>query len=96
MSRFFVGQRVRVVHVTSYDRQDLLGIEGHIIEARKFYCGTVAFGLDVAPITPIIEGGQRYWLAWHPDQLEPILPEGAQPSEFETLAELIDSLQVTA
>lgn len=28
--------------------------------------------------------------------LEPILPEGAQPCEFETLAELIDSLQVPA
>jgi len=74
-------------------------MEGRINEimgpARDGDTGEIrlGYGLDISPIEFHPRDG---WLTFAAEQLEPILPEGAQPSEFETLAELIDSLQVTA
>lgn len=93
MAKFFVGQRVRIVRVQR--RPEWLGAEARVttIErgwrcidtGREFYG---AVGLDLT------DGGRPVFAPT--DWLEPILPEGAAPSEFTTLADLLASLEVTA
>lgn len=83
MATFFVGQRVRIVHVKT-DRH-LIGREGRINEIRQMdnldgiKCNWVGYGLDIWPIQ-FYKGAL---CAWTSDQLEPILPSGHQPCDTE-------------
>lgn len=90
MSRFFVGQRVRVKFAHTPAGAPCVGREAVIndIIELKF----VGYGLDISPI----EWDGEMWRCWAADQLEPILPEGAAPSEFTTLADLLTSLEESA
>ena len=91
MARFFVGQRVRVRWAR---RHGYVGREGRVTEVIGPWPDVVTkevrlgYGLDIAPIEFDGDG----WLSFAEDQHEPILPEGHQPSEFTTLAELLDSI----
>lgn len=91
MSRFFVGQRVRVKYVKNPCNSYLVGQEGRITEVQDFtnYGGYVGYGLDIQPIS--LDGSQG-WIAFSGDQLEPILPSGHQPSEY-TFDKLMDELR---
>jgi hypothetical protein len=82
MSRFFVGQRVRVVRSDFYPQ--FVGREAVITEGlhacikrstgMTYYCYTVDLDPGFGPTA---------------DQLEPILPSGHRPSEY-TFTELMD------
>lgn len=86
MSRFFVGQRVRVKWAHSPVGAPHVGREAVVTEIIELQF--VGYGLDISPV----EWADGRWLCWVGDQLEPILPEGAAPSEFATLADLLTSL----
>lgn len=84
MATFYVGQRVRLVWV----RQSAwgawaAGAEGRILSPQS--CEPVAHDW----VVELRDGTYGFALT---DQLEPILPEGAAPSEFTTLADLLTSL----
>lgn len=88
MGKFFVGQRVRIV--AAMYSTCLIGTETRIIgftnngwDGRSYYSGWV---------TSAINNYGRNFVA-KDGQLEPILPEGAQPSEF-SFTELMDNLGV--
>lgn len=87
MSRFFVGQRVRVKWCMALP--ELGGretrITGPMIEFFNAFTGRESEGYPV-------ELHPNFYPA--PHQLEPILPEGAAPSEFTTLADLLSSLSI--
>ena len=85
MSRFFVGQRVRVVKAFFPEN---VGRETGITEIFD-ECESQEPGW---PVNCCLAGKSR-GNANHTDRLEPILPEGAQPSEF-SFAELMDNLGV--
>lgn len=90
----FIGQRVKLVRPL---HPEYLGIEGniHSFDAHEpgewFHDGmldsytdcTVDWDIDKPPCHRL----QRL------EQLEPVLPDGAQPSEFTTVEELLESLQ---
>lgn len=88
MSAFYVGQRVR--HRYTISGIVPVGAEGRIEEiqvGRKTDVGTADCRVRWACLSDC-----RAWSRF--DQLEPILPEGAVPSEFTTLADLLTSLNV--
>jgi len=87
VSRFFVGQPVRVARNVGLQHPILNAIvgresrvsgfthdrgDGHVVLLRDFGMGVL----------------------FHPADLEPILPEGAAPSEHKTLAELLNALDM--
>ncbi|CAL1778224.1 hypothetical protein BRC2024_HCTLARHO_CDS_0024 [Acinetobacter phage vB_AbaS_Silvergun] len=88
MANFFIGQRVRIVH--AMHSTSLIGRETRIVgfvndawDGRSYYSGW---------ITSSINNYGRNFIA-KDCQIEPILPEGHQPSEF-SFAELMDNLGV--
>lgn len=87
MAKFFVGQRVRMARPVNREN---FGAEGRIraFLPREFM---VIGGL----VNCIVDWNRpTTGQASHTEQLEPILPEGHQPSEFETLHDLLHSLGV--
>lgn len=104
MAKFFVGQRVRVKWVLTAKNASLVGAETHIVTAIPLirwtdgyegsgyvlHCKKEERKFDPSKNKILCEG------IWRESQLEPILPEGAAPSEFTTLADLLASLEVTA
>lgn len=90
MAKFFVGQMVR--HIRSESGRVPVGAEGRIIEIGDILsdigttdCRVLFYGFKSS------RGTDEFCSAF--DQLEPILPEGAQPSEF-SFTELMDNLGV--
>ena len=98
MSKFFVGQRVRIVRAT---RPVNNGITGRIAWIKNIRSGEICPNglplergreidcwiiLDSRRHDGLKEGGNAFW------QLEPILPEGSAPSVY-TFQQLMDSLQ---
>lgn len=85
MSRFFLGQRVRIVSTDRPRGSSVVDCEGHVNELDcvddEGRGGQVGVTVD----------GDPDWCFW-PHELEPILPEGAAPSEFRTLADLLKSI----
>lgn len=95
MSRFFVGQRVRLAR-PFYPRN--FGIVGRVLEFSNFPAGTRF--LDGRIFTDcdcrVVWDGDDLPCAQHTSQLEPILPEGHKPSEY-SFEGLMDHLrEVTA
>lgn len=98
MSRFYVGQRVRIKWSKHWP--ELGGQEGRIV-GRPMTRGSEGgsdwrvapdcWGTESAP-RPGLYGRIGYF-APGSDQLEPIQPEGAAPSEFKTLHDLLSSLE---
>lgn len=84
MAKFFVGQRVRIVKV--YKAKEALGKEATLLRWRESGCWE-------ASVDGYGEWFNGLWYGFDEDQLEPILPEGAQPSEF-SFTELMDNLGV--
>jgi hypothetical protein len=84
MAKFFVGQRVRVTRSDFYP--EMIGIEARIIE-EALVEGDDSWLLRAG-------GEPKWYVEKHnaPYCLEPILPEGAAPSDF-TFQQLMDSLQ---
>lgn len=89
----FIGQMVRVSWVGSPENLFLVGMSGRITEKREFDGEETIYGLDISRIETVLEKGQVFHIGFFSDQLEPILPEGAQPSEF-SFTELMDNLGV--
>lgn len=97
MSRFYVGQRVRIKWSVAWP--ELAGQEGRIVGLSDDDGIEGCSEWDVAPDcwgTPDapwegVNGAD--WFAPNSRQLEPIQPEGAQPSEFKTLQDLLTSLE---
>lgn len=96
MSKFFVGQRVRILYSDGWP--ELAGSEGVIssvcpnrgINGRsQWRVAPMQWGSHEAPY-PSPLGARNF--APNEDQLEPILPEGSAPSEF-TFQQLMDNLQ---
>lgn len=95
MAKFFVGQRV--VLVRGFDlitRAKHYGLTGHIVGFCNFPIGTPTFeGIAL----PFVGDVTIQWDGWvgrstqNTNQIEPILPEGAQPSEF-SFQELMGNL----
>lgn len=97
MSKFFVGQRVRIVRATHPQNNGLTGVISHIgpWEYLDILPSGRALGSDHADCYLKLDrprhdgntgGANSFW------QIEPILPEGSAPSEF-TFQQLMDSLQ---
>lgn len=88
MNRFFVGQRVR--HVRTVSGRVPVGAEGVIREI-----GTVITWAGPADCRVLWRGYEHLFASTATgfDQIEPILPEGAAPSEFTTLHDLLSSLE---
>lgn len=90
MSRFFVGQRVRIIRVERYEH--LLGAE-----ARVTALGVISMTLDGSLIDGCVKldipapGFPGRFVAPPPDCLEPILPDGHRAGE-EGKCELLDEL----
>lgn len=87
MSRFFVGQRVRIVGLEySGPSPHPKGLEGRIVEYGEMWPPS-GISYDWSVTTDC----GRSFLA-NSDELEPILPEGAAPSKY-TFQQLMESLQ---
>lgn len=93
MVRLFIGQRVRILYSKSFP--EISGLQGRIIgndvsfavsRSSQWQVAPDLWGSDLSP-----NGAGRF--APNSSQLEPILPEGAQPSEF-SFTELMDNLGV--
>lgn len=84
MSKFFVGQMVRLVKAYHPENQ---GLEGRIVAMfdERESC------IPGWPINCVVDAGAS-GDADHTDRLEPILPEGSAPSEY-TFQQLMDNLQ---
>lgn len=93
MVSIFVGQRVRVKWVESRENLFLVGMSGRVTEKREFDGEETIYGLDISRIEKVLKKGQVFHIGFFSEQLEPILPEGAQPSEF-SFTELMDNLGV--
>lgn len=94
MAKFFVGCRVRLVQATKVERN---GWEGVITSITHHSKGTPTRGgiplqHDCDCVVLWYEDMSRKYATafW---QIEPILPEGAQPSEF-SFTQLMDNLGV--
>lgn len=85
MAAFCVGQRVRVVADFDNDGSGPpVGLEGVVtggLDEWRCLDGTQLLGYEVS---------EKY--ICRASELEPVLPEGAAPSEFTTLADLLTSL----
>lgn len=92
MSKFFVGQRVRIVGSGSFPQ--VIGSECRITaldqESLGISDGVINKGMVQVDIPP--PGYPGMHLCVKPAWLEPILPEGSAPSEF-TFQQLMDNLQ---
>ena len=95
MAKFFVGQRVRIVYSIGWP--ELRGKEGHVVGRELIDTGVHA-GMEGYSVAPDVWGSTRApVLGAHgctdfcacADQLQPILPSGAAPSEY-SLTELLD------
>ena len=96
MAKFKVGDRVRIIF--SYGWPELSGQEGRIIEVAtdkgvegisEWRVAPDSWGSYMAPYKGI-NGAAKF--APNSSQLEPILYDGAQPSEF-SYSELMDNLR---
>lgn len=93
MSKFFVGQRVRVIKA---DRAlECVGREARVVGDLRLASDRElgvweGFPTEVDGIGHIGPRGRKY--VFPPEFLEPILPEGSAPSEF-TFQQLMDNLQ---
>lgn len=67
MTRFFIGQRVRIVR--TFHNPKYLGCEARIVDSALFYDWTV-----------LLPDGSKW--ATKCEQLEPIQPEGMKPVEW--------------
>ena len=86
MSKFFVGQRVRVVFADAMP--ETLGAEAVVTTTLfRAYDGEMVHGISI--------NGRDTYCA-RPSSLSPITPEGAQPSEYTTLHDLLTSLEGVA
>jgi hypothetical protein len=88
MAKFFVGQRVKIVGATISKR--LIGTETRIVGFTNCAWNGIEYysGWETQAIT---DDGAKFVAM--DGQLEPILPEGAQPSEF-SFTEIMDNLGV--
>lgn len=88
MARLFLGQRVRVNPGADCDTlpDAVRGAEGFV---NEFNCENEDGQSGHVGVTIM---GDPNW-AFLPHELEPILPEGAQPSEF-SFTQLMDNLGV--
>lgn len=101
MSKFFVGQRVRAAKADNPENIGLTGVITHIgwwqTGDRLPYSGYVmAKSRSHADVccdwdSALAGGGLQFGPA-NSDYLEPIISEGAQPSEF-SFGELMDNLR---
>lgn len=87
MSKFFVGQRVRIVgaeYSTFLIGKEtrIVGFENNAWDGQSYYSGWLTSAINKDGATFVAKDGQ----------LEPILPEGAAPSEY-GFQELMDNLQ---
>lgn len=87
MSKFFVGQRVKIVACGLPDGNHMIGHEGRIIGP----CAVYKDAYDVSGAEWL--GGRL--VSWFGPHLAPILPEGHQPAEL-TVHELLPFLKTTA
>ncbi len=96
MSKFFVGQRVRILWSMGWP--ELKGSEGSIVSRcpdggirgnSQWWVAPNQWGSHVAPHLGT-GGGIKF--GPNESQLEPILPEGSAPSVY-TFQQLMDSLQ---
>lgn len=92
MSKFFVGQRVKVVS-TENGAENVIGSEGVVNEIGCEWCSSLSPVIYSDDGVGVTINGNSTW-AFHPWQLEPILPEGSAPSEY-SFSELMDSLRET-
>lgn len=83
MSKFFVGQRVRIIDCRPASGRSLIGMET-VITGDERGCWLLAVDW---PSTPGVRA--RVWKEDAPDYLSPILPDGHRPSEY-TFHELMD------
>ncbi|HEY5851961.1 MAG TPA: hypothetical protein VIT62_14500 [Lysobacter sp.] len=84
MSKFAVGQRVRVLFAHTPMGRPHVGCEAVVTEVWN-HPERTGYGLDCAPIQWDGEG----FAAWLDEQLSPVIPEGHQPSEY-SFTELMD------
>jgi len=88
VSRFFVGQRVKKA------RGFFVGMTGRVAGFGHSRPDDMLVTLDAPAVN---ESGQTFVpgeeAVVKPDQWEPILPDGAAPSEFITLRDLLNSLE---
>lgn len=90
MAKFFIGQGVKVVSVDGYvPNASLIGVEGFVNELDCEWDSVSGVRNDGVGVTMLANDDWAFG-EW---QLEPILPEGAQPSEF-SFTELMDNLGV--
>jgi hypothetical protein len=89
---FFIGQRVRILRSS----QGLAGREARIYEIGPTNSHTYGY-LETGHFVEVDGVGRTgvagIRLAYPAQDLEPILPSGAQPSEFTTLHDLLTSLE---
>jgi hypothetical protein len=83
MSKFKVGQRVRVRYACNTHNKWAVGQEACVVEV--FRMSRTWYRLDIDDLS--------IWEAWTEDQLEPATYDGAAPSEFTTLRDLLNSLE---
>lgn len=86
MKKLFVGQRVRLVGTWEGFGDNPVGQEGHISKRG----GTGARTRKEYDWTVVTDSGRAVQCDSH--EIEPILPEGAAPSEF-TYQQLMDSVK---
>lgn len=78
MAKFFIGQKVKVKYVHRTKNSYLVGREDFISEVNH-NTDEVLYGLKSSPIEYKYYGLLTTVWGFKEDQLEPILPEGAQP-----------------
>ena len=93
VKNLFIGQMVKVKYVIDKTKASLVGATGFIEEKSEELDGFFVWGLNCSPLEHKVEDGELVTYGFSSDQLEPILPEGAQPSEF-SFTELMDNLGV--
>lgn len=94
MAKYQVGQRVRIIRVVNPANQYLIGAETHVVHVRyvETWRDNTAKEPAVAYMLAVETAEEgSYWIS---DQLEPIIPDGAKPSEFKDVNELLGSLQL--
>lgn len=90
MSKFFIGQPVKVRYVTNIENSPLVGAEGRVTQIKSDELGDL-YGLDIKPLTLVYWCGHDVLRGFDEDQLAPITPDGQQPSEY-TFSELMENL----
>lgn len=102
MAKFFVGQMVKLVNSRIPEN---IGSEGRIValgfwemgdllpNGRPLVSGSADLLVDWGSIKRTMNGGLDRVAPVESARVEPILPEGAQPSEF-SFTELMDNLGV--